>query len=166
MRNVHPRDILSLLHVLAGAAGLLIGPIAMWLPKRRGSHTVFGTLYFAIVAIVCMSAAILAVLAWSTRWWFLPIAIGTFACAAIAYWAARRRPRNWLVIHVGGQVSSYTGMATAFVVNNWERMMGVPGVTSPVAFLIPMTLGTVWSIWLMRQVHLGRRPRLPAVTSF
>jgi hypothetical protein len=160
-----PHNMLSVVHVLAGAVGLLIGPVVMWVPKRRGAHTVIGTVYFAIVAIVCGSAAILAVLAWTTRWWFLPIAIGTFACAVIAYWAARRRPRAWLVVHVGGQIGSYTGMATAFVVNNWERLTGVPGVSSPLAFLIPMALGTVGGLWLMWQVHLGRRPRLTALPS-
>lgn len=158
-------DILPMIHVLSGAAGLLVGPVVMWVPKRRGVHTVVGTVYFAVVATVCVSAAILAVLRWSTRWWFLPIAIGTFACAAIAYWAARRQPRSWLIVHVGGQIGSYTGMATAFVVNNWERMTGVEGITSPLAFLIPMSVGTLAGVWLMRQVHLGRRPRLPAVGS-
>lgn len=105
---------LSALHVLAGAAGLLIGPLAMWAPKRRGTHTALGTLYFAVLTLVCASAAVLAVLHWHTRWWFLPIALGTFACGAAAYWAARRRPDRWLLIHVVGQLSSYTGMAAAF----------------------------------------------------
>jgi uncharacterized membrane protein len=156
----------SLLHVLAGATGLLVGPIVLWAPKRRGIHTALGTVYLAIVATVCISAAILAVLRWSTRWWFLPIAIGTFACAAIAYWAARRRPRGWLIVHVGAQIGSYTGMTTAFVVNNWEGLTGVRGVTSPLAFLIPMSLGTAVGVWLMWQVHAGRRPRpLPLPSS-
>jgi peptidoglycan/LPS O-acetylase OafA/YrhL len=151
---------LSLVHVFAGAIGLALGPIVMSATKRRGPHTRMGLFYFAIVTTVCASAAVLAVLHWSTRWWFLPIAIGTFASAAIAYWAARRRPRHWVLMHVGGQLSSYTGMATAFVVNNWERLTGVPGLT-PVAFLLPMSIGTLATAWLLREVHLGRRPRFP-----
>lgn len=158
-----PQGTLSLMHVLAGTVGLVLGPFVMWTPKRRGLHTRAGTLYFAIVTIVCVSAAVLAVMSWSTRWWFLLIAIGTFACAAIAYWAARRRWRGWLLVHVAGQGSSYTGMMTAFVVNNWERLTGVPGVRSPLAFLVPMLIGTIAVSWLVWQVHVGRRPQRSSV---
>lgn len=152
-------SILSALHVAAGAAGLLIGPLAMRAPKHRGAHTALGTLYFAVLSLVCASAAALAVLRWDTRWWFLPIALGTFAFGAAAYWAARRRPDRWLLIHVVGQLSSYTGMVTAFVVNNWEWLTGAPGVQSPLAFFVPMSVGTIATTWLAREVVAGRRPR-------
>ena len=152
-------SILSAIHVAAGAAGLLAGPLAMWAPKRRGAHTAVGTLYFAVLSIVCASATVLAVLRWDTRWWFLPIALGTFASGAVAYWAARRRHDGWLLVHVVGQVSSYTGMATAFVVNNWEWLTGAPGIHSPLAFFVPMSIGTLATLWLAREVVAGRRPR-------
>lgn len=158
--SMGPHAMLSLVHVLAGATGLALGPVVMAVTKRRGPHTSLGLVYLAVVTIVCVSAGILAVLHWSTRWWFLLIAIGTFASAAVAYRAARRRPRHWLLIHVWGQLSSYTGLLTAFVVNNWERMTGVPGLT-PLAFFLPMSVCTLASVWLLREVHLGRRPRLP-----
>jgi hypothetical protein len=83
-----PSSIIASLHVLAGAVGLFVGPIAMWAPKRRGFHTQVGLVYFGIVSTVCGSAAVLAILHWQTRWWFLLIAIGTFASAALAFWAA------------------------------------------------------------------------------
>jgi hypothetical protein len=150
--------VMAAIHVLAGAAGLLLGPVSMWVPKRRGAHTTIGGVYFAVLSVVCATAAVLSVQHWETRWWFLPIALGTFACGAAAYWAARRRPRGWLLIHVVGQVSSYTGMATAFVVNNWESVTGAPGIDSPVAFFGPMFIGTVAALWLVREVLAGRRP--------
>ena len=133
----------------------------MWAAKRPGLHTRVGLFYFAIVSTVCASAAVLAILNWQTRWWFLPIAIGTFASGAVAYWAARRRPKGWLLIHVAGQLSSYTGMVTAFAVNNWHRVTGAQGVHSPLAFFIPMMVGTLAVAWLLREVRLGRRPVVP-----
>jgi hypothetical protein len=66
-------------------------------------------------------------------------------------------------LHVAGQLSSYTGMVTALVVNNWHRVTGVQGVRSPLAFLIPMALGTLAVAWLLREVRLGRRPVSPPV---
>lgn len=153
-----PSSIIASIHVAAGAIGLVLGPVAMWAPKRRGLHFQVGRLYFAILTTVCASAAALAIMNWQTRWWFFLIAIGTFASGALAYWAARRRPRHWLPLHVAGQLSSYTGMVTAFVVNNWYRVTGEHGVRSPLAFFIPMALGTLAVVWMLREVRLGRRP--------
>ncbi|HJU43710.1 MAG TPA: hypothetical protein VJ691_12870 [Vicinamibacterales bacterium] len=152
-------EILASVHVMAGMAGLLIGALLLWTPKQRGMHTRGGALYFAIVTLVCVTAVVLASASWSTRFPFVFIAIGTFTCAAIGYVAAVRRRRNWLLWHVAGQTCSYGGLVTAFVVNQWEALTGVPGLRSPYAFLTPMSIATLGAGWLLWQVYRGHRPR-------
>lgn len=157
--------VLATLHVIAGFAGLLSGALLLWVPKRQGLHSRGGVVYFAIVTMVCVTAAVLSIANWTTRFPFLLIAIGTFSCAVVGYVAARRRGSNWLLWHVAGQTFSYGGLVTAFVVNQWEAFMGVPGVETPLAFLVPMSIGTVGAGWLLWQVYRGYRPRRSSETA-
>jgi uncharacterized membrane protein len=151
---------LHVFHVAAAAVALVLGIVAMSAPKRPVLHPRVGEAYFIAVTAVCTSASLLAVLHWTRAWFFLPVALVTWAFAVLGYMAAKRRWPGWLVAHVGGQCSSYTGMVIAFVVNNWKLVTGVPGIQSPPALLIPGFVGSVAVLWIMNQVYLGKRPRL------
>ena len=151
---------LALFHVTAGAAALVLGPIALWAPKRVGLHSRMGDLYFAMVTAVCASAVVLAGLRWAESAFFLPIAVGTYAFALPGYLAAKRRWRGWLLMHVIGQTSSYVALVTAFIVNNIQAIAGVHGVPFAVRALVPMFLGTCVVAWVAYQVYLGKRPKL------
>ena len=151
--------VLQLVHVLAGAVALILGPIALQAPKRIGRHSRIGAAFFAFVCIVSISGGVLSVIHWDERWPFFWIAVGTGASALLGYAAARLRFRHWLVVHVGAQGSAYTAMVTAFIVANWDEMTGIEGTDEPLAFLVPMAIGSVAFGWLMWEVHRGRRPR-------
>lgn len=150
---------LRLLHIVAGASALLIGPIAMWAPKRIGAHSRMGEIFFVAVIAVCISGGWLGVIHWDSRAPFVFIALGTFAFALLGYVAAKSRWRRWMVAHVVGQGSAYTAVVTAFIVTNWDELTGTPGTASPAVFLVPMAIGTVAVGWLAYQVHVGNRPR-------
>ena len=150
-----------LIHVAAGFAGLVLGPIVMRALKRAGLHTRVGGLYFAMVTVSCMSAAVLAVLDWARLGFFFWIAVGTYAFALPGYLAARKRGRGWLLIHVVGVTSSYVAMVTAFLVNNFQRITGISGIPFAVRALVPMFFGTCAVIWAGYQVHLGTWPTSP-----
>jgi uncharacterized membrane protein len=47
---------LHLFHVVAAAAGLVLGIVAMRAMKRRGIHTRVGAIYFLAVTAACWSA--------------------------------------------------------------------------------------------------------------
>lgn len=79
------------LHIAAGSAGLILGPVAMRAAKRPGLHTRAGEVYHWVMLTVCFTAALLAVLDWRQLWWFLPIAAGSYAFALLGYLAAKRR---------------------------------------------------------------------------
>ena len=53
-------DVLLTVQVVAGTAGLVLGPIAMILPKRRGPHPRVGVGYQAVLAALTVSALGLA----------------------------------------------------------------------------------------------------------
>ena len=146
-------------HVTGGAAALLLGPIALWVPKRIGLHSRAGEAFFVAVTVVCTSGAALAVMHWESRWMFFFIAVGTYASALLAYVASKRRWRNWLILHVAGQGSAYTAMVTAFIVANWDEVTGTQGTEVPLVFLIPMAVGSAAVGWLIREVYRGRRPK-------
>ena len=150
---------LRVIHIAAGIAGLLLGPIAMWAPKRPGLHPLIGEFYFAAVTCVCISAAALAGLDWPRSAFFLPVAVGTYAFALPGYLASKRRRRGWLLTHAVGQASSYVAMATAFVVNNVRAVDGVGGIPFAVRSLVPMFVGTCLVAWLGYQVRVGNRPK-------
>src|SRR4051794_14360481 len=95
------------IHITTGSLGLVLGPIAMLSPKRRGRHTRIGTVYHWNMLVVCFSAVGLAVVAWSRLWWFVPIAVFSYGNALWGYVAVRRKRPGWLRRHIGGMGGSY-----------------------------------------------------------
>lgn len=160
MRGMALADALRLIHVAAGGVALIVGPIAMWAPKRAGLHPRLGEAFFVVVSAVCISGGVLGVMFWETRWMFFLIAVGTYAFALLGYIAAKKRWRGWLLAHVAGQGSAYTAMVTAFIVANWDDVTGTQGTDVPLVFLMPMFVGSVAVGWLIHQVYVGHRPKV------
>lgn len=120
--------------------------------KRRGPHTRLGEAYHWIVLIVCLSAAMLAILAWERSWWFLPIAVFSYANVLVGYVAAKQRRPGWLPVHIGGMGGSYIALTTALLVGNVGRSL-------PLAWLLPTIIGSPMIAWVINEVDRGRRPR-------
>ena len=78
-------------HVAAGIAALVMGPIAMSVRKRRGAHTRVGEVYHWLVLTVCLLAVVVVLFDWRRLYWFLPIAVGSYAFAFLGYVAAKKR---------------------------------------------------------------------------
>jgi hypothetical protein len=152
-------DTVLLVHVALGTSGLVLGPEAMAARKLPGLHTRVGEAYHWMMLGVCVSAAMLAILDWRRIWWFLLVAIGSYAFALLGYVAAKRRWRGWLRAHLAGQGGSYIAMSTAFLVVNWEALTGTRGVASPWTWT-PTVVGSPIIAWITREVALGRRPKL------
>lgn len=139
-------------HVGAGSAGLVLGPVAMRAAKRPGTHTRSGEIYHWVMLAVCVSALVLAALDFSALWWFVPIAVGSYALALLGYLSAKRRPRGWLRLHISGQGGSYIALVTALLVVNL-------GDVTPLVWFIPTIVGSPLIAWVNYQVALGRRPK-------
>jgi len=149
--------VVLLAHIALGTAGLILGPVAMASRTLPGLHTKAGEAYHWVMLGVCVSAAILD---WARIWWFLLVALGSYAFALVGYVSAKRRWRGWLRAHLAGQGGSYIAMTTALLVVNWETLTGTRGVASPWAWALPTVVGSPIIAWVTREVALGRRPRL------
>jgi hypothetical protein len=141
------------LHIAFGSIGLALGPIAMSARKRPGLHTNAGEFYHWNMFCLCITAGGLALLNWERNWWFLPLAIFSYAFALLGYLAAKLRWHNWLRWHVAGQGGSYIAMTTALLVVNL-------GIQVWWAWALPTIVGSPIIAWVSREIALGRRPLL------
>ncbi len=142
------------IHVAAGFAALALGIVAMRARKQRGTHTWVGETYHWLVLIVCGLAVVVVLDDWDRFWWFLPIAIGSYAFALLGYVAAKMRWKGWLEWHVTGQGGSYIAMVTAFIVNNWHivKAIGIP-LSAGWAWALPSLIGTPIIWWVNLRIQ-------------
>jgi hypothetical protein len=127
------RDVLLAAHIAAGTAGLLIGPVAMAAPKRRGWHTRAGISYQIAVAVLTTTALGLTAFAPKRLWPLALIAVATETAALIGWSAQRGRKAGWLPRHVGFMAGSYVSFVTAALVVNWPN---------PLSWILPTVIGT------------------------
>jgi hypothetical protein len=127
------REVLLAAHITAGTAGLVIGPIAMAAPKRRGWHTRAGLSYQIAVAVLTTTAVGLAAMAPGRLWPLALIAVATESAALAGWLAQRRRTAGWLPRHVGFMAGSYVSFVTAALVVNWPDAW---------SWILPTVIGT------------------------
>jgi hypothetical protein len=134
--------LLLVVHVASGSAGLLLGPVAMIAPKRRGRHTRAGGAYQVAVGALTASAVGLALLDWRRLWWLALIAVATEAAAMGGLRVRRRRRPGWRSRHVRLMCGSYVSLTTALLVVNWG---------SPAAWVLPTVVATPLISWAARR---------------
>ncbi|GAA2017688.1 DUF2306 domain-containing protein [Pseudokineococcus marinus] len=120
-------------HVVAGGAGLLLGPVVMALPKRRDRHGLAGRVYVPVTVVMTTTALALAALDPGRLWGLAIIAAATLTTALAGAALARRRPPGWLAAHVRLMGASYLSFVTAFLLTQWS---------SPLAWVLPTLVGT------------------------
>lgn len=110
-------SVLIVLHVAAGALGLLAGPLALVAAERAGRHPAAGWVYQACCLVLCTTALLLVALD-PALWGFAVIAVLTEGAAAGAVLVRRRRRPGWVPRHVRLALGSYVSFVTAFVVQS------------------------------------------------
>lgn len=126
-------DALLLVHVIAGIAGLLLGPLALAVPKRAGWHPRLGRVYLVVVAAMTSTAVVLAVLDPARLWWLGLIAAATAVTALLGWRARLRRAPGWVGRHVSLMCGSYVSFVTAALVVNWS---------GPLTWVLPTLIGS------------------------
>lgn len=122
-------------HIAAGALGLFLGPLAIWLRGRERRRRA-GAGYHAAVLAVCLTALGLAALDWSGLWWLVPLAAFSYGCVAVGRAAPRRRWPGWVRLQAHGLGGSYIALVTAFLVVSFEEL-------GPAAWVVPTLVGLV-----------------------
>ena len=147
-------ELLRVVHISSGIAGMSAGIVAFLARKGGRLHARIGVVYFALVTICCLSAAMLTLDDLRQSWPFMFVAVATYAFAVVGFLARRRR----LMVHVVGLTSSFAGMAIASVVNNFQRVTGIR--VSFAARMMPMQLlATCVVVWVGVLVYRGKIPR-------
>src|SRR3954453_344010 len=100
------------LHIPAGSAGLVLGPVAMFSAKRRGVHTRTGEVYYYVFVLLFASSVLLAALAFRRAWALALVGAFSSYFALKGYRAPKKRGPDWLGRAVSGQGGSYIAMVT------------------------------------------------------
>ena len=142
------RDPVLWLHVGAGAAGLLLGPL--WLAARRLGRRGRGLAggYQLAVAGVAGTGAVLAVTAPGLAW-LLPVAVLTGGLAGAGAVARRRGWPHWRTLQLHLLGGSYIALVTgALVVSTGD----------PVWWVLPALAGQVPIAVAKRRLHATAAP--------
>ncbi|MBF6329320.1 hypothetical protein [Nocardia transvalensis] len=142
--------LLLIVHIVTGSAGLLLGPIVMWV-DTRGRDRTYGSVYVALVVAVAISAVGLVVVRRHDLWWLIPVSALTVALAVIAQRRIGRpeRFRGHLYVHCQG--GSYIALVTATVVVSFALDGPLTGGWQLIAWLGPTAIGApLLEVWRRR----------------
>jgi hypothetical protein len=144
------RTVFLSVHVASGVLALVLGPLALVAARRQ--HRWFASLraaYHWTVLLVCATATVVAVLAWSRLWWLVPIAVLAYGLALAGHLGSSRQWPAWVRAHGWG--GSYIALVTALLV---VAARGVSAVLEAAAWLLPAAIGTP----LIVRTHSRRQP--------
>ena len=159
-------------HVLAGTAGLVLGPVAIHEDTRRFTAGRRGTgrassVYRGLVLLVCASAIGLVAENRPELWWLVPVSALTYGLAMLARESAKRRFRGWIHGYVHGQGGSYIALVTALIVVALTVDEPVTGAAQLVPWFAPTVIGTVliarWRRRLDSGLPAGMRASVPPI---
>lgn len=123
------------IHIVFGAASVIVGLLCLLVHKVRGPHTLLGESYHLTTLVTTGSGLVLAFDPFDPA--LLVIAGLTYLFAGIAYLSAKRRFRRWLVVHAPCMLISVFFLVEAAFITNWELItMGFP-IPDGWAWLIP-----------------------------
>src|SRR4029077_11722995 len=104
-------------HVIAGLAAVITGAIAALARKGSPRHVRAGRWYYRAITTVFVTATALAAMRWVQDWYLFVLGAVAFTAATAGY-LHRRRHRPGDAGHIAGMGIAYTGMWTAFSVDN------------------------------------------------
>ncbi|QLY29891.1 hypothetical protein H0264_32540 [Nocardia huaxiensis] len=129
------------LHIVAGTAGLLLGPAVAWADARASRRSSpLWTAYLGAVGAVCLTAVGLVLWHRTDLWWLIPVSTLTVALAALGR-SALDRPGAWDHAYVHGLGGSYIALITATVVVSFAIDGPLHGPAQLIAWLGPTVLG-------------------------
>jgi hypothetical protein len=146
-------------HIAAGSTAVVAGAVTALSRKRAGRHPRAGRVFLSGVAVVFVTATVMAVIRWEHNAHLFAVAVVTFGLATTGLWVRRRRPRRWRAWHGAAMSGAYVALLTGFYVDNgpqlplWDRLPPVTFWFLPAAVGIPLT----W--WALRRNHAIGRPR-------
>jgi hypothetical protein len=127
------RDTVLLLHVTAGTAGLLLGPLWLLLRLRTRQGTATAAAYLAAVGVVAATGCALALTAPGLGW-LVGFAVLSAVLAGTGAVARRRGWPHWPTLQPHLLGGSYVALTTGLLVAQ---------TGSPLAWVLPALVGQV-----------------------
>ncbi len=122
-------------HIVAGAAGLVLGAAALGAEHPPAYRSRAGAGYVWAVAAVAITAIALVALDEWELWWLVPLAVLALSLALAGYVAPARRRGPWIRPYAHGQGGAYIALVTALLV------VSLPGAAATAAWIIPTLIG-------------------------
>ena len=135
-------DLVLGVHVGAGAAALLLGPLA-FLGRGPRRHRL-GLAYQAAVAGVALTAVVLACLELDELWWLIVLALATELLALGALYVAPDRGRGGRTLRAHLLGGSYIALVTALLVAE---------TGNPLFWVLPAVVGQLPIAMAKRRLH-------------
>ncbi|WP_067574677.1 hypothetical protein [Nocardia acidivorans] len=124
-------------HIIAGTAGLALGPLVAWADARHWrSARELGAWYLGIVVAVGITATGLVIVKRTDLWWLIPVSVLTVTLAVLGRYAYGR-PDGWTHAYVHGLGGSYIALLTATVVVAFALDGPLYGPAELIAWLTP-----------------------------
>ncbi len=136
-------------HVPLGLSAVVTGAAAMLREKRRGAHSLLGSIYFWSLGALFATSAALAAMRWSQDYQLFALGALAFVAALMGREARRRRWRTAIDLHVVGMGVSYIAMLTAFYVDNGKNLPIWRDLPSAAYWLVPSAVGFPVIIWAL-----------------
>jgi uncharacterized membrane protein len=139
-------------HILVGITCVVAGVAAMLSQKRRGGHSMFGTIYYWCLSVVVVSATGLSLVRWTENYHLFVLGALSLMAATIARKALRQPWRNRLSMGL-----SYVLMLTAFYVDNGKNLPMWRELPQWAFWVLPVAVGAPIIIYIMLRHPLMRQ---------
>lgn len=130
-----------LLHIPAGMTCVVAGLMAILSQKKAGRHPNFGTVYYWSLAMVFVTASVMAVVYWAEFRHLFLLGLLSFSAATFGRTARRRRWHGWVRLHILGMGLSYILMLTAFYVDNGKNLPLWKDLPTITYWILPGAIG-------------------------
>jgi hypothetical protein len=144
-------------HILVGITCVVAGVAAMLSQKRRGGHSMFGTIYYWCLSVVVVSATGLSLVRWTENYHLFVLGALSLMAATIARKALRQPWRNRLRVHLASMGLSYVLMLTAFYVDNGKNLPMWRELPQWAFWVLPVAVGAPIIIYIMLRHPLMRQ---------
>jgi hypothetical protein len=129
-------------HVAAATTCVISGALAATARKRPGRHPRAGEVYLYGIAVVFVSATVMAVIRWRHDAHLFVIALVAVTLAFLGWQVRRRRPRRWMAWHGTMMAGSYVALLTGFYVDNGSQLPLWDRLPHLAYWLLPAAVGT------------------------
>lgn len=137
------------IHVPLGLSAVVTGAAAMLREKRRGAHTLLGSIYFWSLGALFVTSAALAAMRWSEDYHLFALGSVAFTAAIIGRTARRQRWHARFDVHIIAMGTSYIAMLTAFYVDNGKNLPLWRDLPHSIYWLLPSTVGLPVMLWAL-----------------